>query len=115
MLIACDSCISPELTNPTTITVVADEDWITAVTPAPSSIPLTGLAVNRSRMCLSLPPACFSSPSPISVMPYKNTAKPPSIVKTLKKDIRYPPSKSPSTCMLTAHGKIERGLYVKSV
>ncbi len=34
---AWDSFIIPELTNPTTITVVAEEDWITAVTPAPNS------------------------------------------------------------------------------
>ena len=29
---ACDSRMMPELTKPTTITVVADEDWIIAVT-----------------------------------------------------------------------------------
>ena len=29
--IACDSLIIPEFTKPTTITVVADDDWITAV------------------------------------------------------------------------------------
>lgn len=33
---ACDRRMMPELTKPTTITVVAEEDWITAVTAAPS-------------------------------------------------------------------------------
>ena len=34
---ACLRVIMPELTKPTTITVVAEEDWITAVMPAPTS------------------------------------------------------------------------------
>ena len=36
----------PELTKPTTITDVADEDWITAVTPVPSRIPLIGVLLS---------------------------------------------------------------------
>ena len=36
---ALPSCMMPELTKPTTMTVVAEEDWITAVTSAPSSTP----------------------------------------------------------------------------
>lgn len=43
--IACDSLIIPEFTKPTTITVVADDDWITAVTKAPSMMALKGLEV----------------------------------------------------------------------
>ena len=39
-LMACRSVISPELTKPTTITVVADELWITAVTPRPVRKPV---------------------------------------------------------------------------
>jgi len=35
----------PELTKPTTITEVAEEDWITAVTPVPSRTPLMGVLV----------------------------------------------------------------------
>ena len=35
--------IIPELTKPTSMTDVADEDWMIAVTPAPSSIPLRGV------------------------------------------------------------------------
>ena len=36
---ACCRVIRPELTNPTTMTVVADDDWMTAVIAAPTSTP----------------------------------------------------------------------------
>ena len=36
----------PELTKPTTITEVAEEDWITAVTPVPSRTPFSGVLVS---------------------------------------------------------------------
>ncbi len=39
------SVMIPEFTKPTTITVVAEEDWITAVTPAPRRTPFTVLEV----------------------------------------------------------------------
>ena len=45
--IAWRSFIIAELTKPTTITLVADEDWITAVTPVPSKMPLSGLLERR--------------------------------------------------------------------
>ena len=45
--IACRSFIIAEFTKPTTITLVAEEDWITAVTPVPSRIPLSGLLDSR--------------------------------------------------------------------
>ena len=45
--IACRSFIMAELTKPTTMTLVADEDWITAVTPVPSKMPLSGLLESR--------------------------------------------------------------------
>ena len=35
--------ITPEFTKPTTITEVAEEDWMMAVTPVPSKTPFTGL------------------------------------------------------------------------
>ena len=44
---ACSSFIMPEFTKPTTITDVAEEDWITAVTPVPSSSPFTGVPDSR--------------------------------------------------------------------
>ena len=69
--------IIPELTKPTTITVVADELWITAVTPVPRRIPFRGLLDNFHRIISSLLPATFLSPSPIRDIPNKNNATPP--------------------------------------
>ena len=45
--IACLNFIMPELTNPTTITDVAADDWMTPVTPAPSSSPRRGVLDRR--------------------------------------------------------------------
>ena len=61
--------IIPELTRPTSMTVTAEEDWITAVTSAPKSIPLMGLEVMDRRMPSSLPPASFSRPTDITFIP----------------------------------------------
>ncbi len=36
---ACRTFIMPELTKPTVMTEVAQDDWITAVTPHPSRTP----------------------------------------------------------------------------
>ena len=69
MEIDCRTFIIPELTKPTTMTDVAEDDWITAVTPVPSRKPLTGLPVSL------LPATCFS-PSPISAMPNRKSAMP---------------------------------------
>ena len=74
--IACRTFIMPELTKPTIMTDVAEEDWMTAVTPAPSRKPLIGLPVSRYRISSSLLPATRLSPSPISAMPNKNSAMP---------------------------------------
>ena len=46
ILMPCITFIIPEFTKPTTITEVAEEDWMIAVTPAPSKIPFTGLLVS---------------------------------------------------------------------
>lgn len=59
---ACESRMMPELTKPTTITVVADEDWIIAVTPAPSSTAFNLAFVRLSRMLSSLPPEARGQP-----------------------------------------------------
>ena len=84
---AWDSFIIPEFTKPTTITVVADDDCITAVTPAPSNTALIGLDVRFSRIFSSLPPETFARPSPIAFIPYKNSARPPINVNILKKSM----------------------------
>ena len=74
---ACASFIIPEFTNPTTITVVAEEDWITAVTTVPNRIPFIRLEVSRPKMVSSLLPATFFIESPISDMPNRKNASPP--------------------------------------
>ena len=61
--IAWDNFIIPEFTKPTTITVVAEEDCITAVTPAPRSTALNRLEVRLSSICSNLPPEGLESPS----------------------------------------------------
>ena len=75
--IACDNFIIPEFTKPTIITVVAAEDCISAVTPAPSATPFSGLEVIFSSHCSSLPPASFSKASDKVCIPNINTARPP--------------------------------------
>ena len=52
--------MSPELTKPTTITVVAEEDWISAVITAPTRTPKKRLEVRRSKICFILLPAAAS-------------------------------------------------------
>ena len=46
MPMACLTFIMPELTKPTTMTEVAEDDWITAVTPVPNKTPLRGVLLN---------------------------------------------------------------------
>ena len=80
MAMAWGSRMMPEFTKPTTITVVAEEDWITAVTKAPSSTPFSGVEVRRPRVVSSLPPATFFRESPMRDMPKRKKARPPSRV-----------------------------------
>ena len=68
----------PEFTNPTTITVVAEEDWMTAVMPAPTSTPKIRLEVSRSKIRFIWLPAAASRPELIICMPYRKSARPPS-------------------------------------
>ena len=63
------SSMMPLLTKPTTITVVALELWITAVTASPSRNPLKGFSVRRARIFCSRLPACRSRDLPIRSMP----------------------------------------------
>ena len=87
--IACDSRIIPEFTKPTTITVVADDDWITAVTKAPSMMALKGLEVIFSRIRSRRLPDSFSRPCPIAFIPNRNSASPPTIVRMPKISIVF--------------------------
>ena len=63
------SFMIPEFTKPTTMTVVADDDWMIAVTPAPKRTALIGFDVSFSRILSSLPPESFSRPFPIVSIP----------------------------------------------
>ena len=65
----CCSDMMPAFTKPTTMTVVADEDWITIVTTKPISSALNTLPVIFSSVFSSLEPAARSKPFPIVVMP----------------------------------------------
>ena len=82
--IDCRRLRSPELTKPTTMTVVADDDWITAVTARPVSRPENRPLVSFARMAFSESPARFSSAVPITLMPNRNRLSEPSMVKKSK-------------------------------
>ena len=69
--------IIPEFTKPMTITMVAPEDCITAVTPAPSRTPATLLEVRRSSAFFKLPPAWRPMASLRTCIPKRNIASPP--------------------------------------
>ena len=47
----------PALTNPTAMTEVAVEDWISAVIPAPTATPMILLPVSFARTFFNLSPA----------------------------------------------------------
>ena len=82
----------PELTRPTSITVIADEDWMAMVIPAPRKKLRTSLRVTFFRVRSSAPPAICSSPPDMAFMPYRKKARPPSssavIIKISVADIQ---------------------------
>ena len=67
-----------------TITVVAEEDWITLVTQVPSATPFSGVLVIRYRNASSLLPATSFRPSPIKDIPNRNNATPESKDKIIE-------------------------------
>ena len=71
------SSMMPELTRPTSITVIAEEDWMAMVMPAPSSRLLKRLEVIFFSSCSSRPPASFSKPEDMTDIPYRKNASPP--------------------------------------
>ncbi len=79
----------PALTSPTTMMVVADEDWIMAVTPAPKRTPFTGLDVIFSSMPRNFDPETSIKLLLISCMPNKNRARPPNSVTKLNISILF--------------------------
>ena len=83
--IACVNVRRPALTKLTTITVVADEDWIMVVIPKPVKTPLRGLDVIADKKPLSLSPAAFCKPELIRFIPYRNIPNAPNSVNTCSK------------------------------
>ena len=77
---ACAKVINPAFTKPTTMTVVAEELWMTAVTANPIKAPMYLLVVSRSIIVLSREPAANSNPSPINFMPYRKSPSPQSSI-----------------------------------
>ena len=71
------SVIKPAEMNPTTSTVVTDEELSTAVTKAPVNAPINLFLVRRDSTFLSVSPAAALSPSDICSIPNRNMASPP--------------------------------------
>ena len=69
MPMAWRSLRTPAPTRPTTRTVAAEEEWMTAVTAAPNSTARPTLPVSRSSMASRRPWAAFSRLPPITDIP----------------------------------------------
>ena len=84
---------SPAFTKLTTITVVADDDWMAAVTIVPVKMPFSGRSVILPSTWRILLPAVFCKPSLISFMANRNTANAPTnfitIIRMLKNVISF--------------------------
>ena len=77
------SVISPAFTKLTTITVVALDDWMSAVISTPVSTPITRFLVIAARILRRRSPANFSRPSDIVFIPKRNNAREPTSEKML--------------------------------
>ena len=74
---ACDSDIRFAVTNPTSITVVTEDDWMMAVTNVPVTRPMRRLVVSLPRIRRIFSPATILRDSPIWSIPNRNRASPP--------------------------------------
>ena len=77
----CFNVNRPALTSPTVITVVAELDWISAVTNAPVMTATTRRFVSTSRRLFSFWPAAFFRPSDMSPIPNRKRPNPPIVPK----------------------------------
>ena len=116
-LIACRSVSSPELTKPTTMTVVAEELWITAVIPRPVAKPANFRPVIFPSSERSLPPARRSSACPIRFIPNRNRQSPPIRFSTLKISIFFSSFTFHThlVCIIQAQCQIQKRSFVKSM
>ena len=76
--VACARSMIPALIKPMTMTVVAEEDWITTVTNTPSRKPIIRFRVSFSSKSFIRDPAAISRPSPMYFIPNRNAPSPPS-------------------------------------
>ena len=83
----CLRVIRPELTKPTTMTVVAEELWMAAVTTRPVRKPTNLLSVSLPRILFRLFPARLSRACPMMFIPNRKRLSPPINVSTSNKSI----------------------------
>ena len=76
-----DKVSRPAFTKLTTMTVVAEEDWMSAVMSTPVSTPVTRLVVIAVKILRRRSPANFCNPSLMIFIPYRKSAKEPSSFK----------------------------------
>ena len=81
--IDCASVINPAFTKLTTITVVALDDWMSAVIRIPVRTPITRFFVIAAKILRRRSPANFSRPSDIVFIPKRNNASDPTSEKML--------------------------------
>ena len=84
--IDCSRLIRPALTKLTTITVDADELWMSAVMTMPVSTPIKRFLVITASIERRRLPAAFCRPSLITFIPYRNKPTAPSRAKKSRKE-----------------------------
>ena len=97
------SSMMPEFTRPTSMTVIAEEDWIAIVMPMPSKRLLKRLEVMERSTRSSRPPTIFSRLVDSRCMPYRKNARPPNSVITENMSIEFA---APSFAGTTVFAKI---------
>ena len=76
-LIACDRFMRPDETNPTTMTVMIDDDWTITVVITPVPTPARRCEVARDMNRLRPDPLTACKPSERCFMPSRNVPNPP--------------------------------------
>lgn len=114
MLMDWPRVITPEFTKPTTMTVVAEELCITAVTRRPVRKPTTGLSVSLPSTCLRLLPARRSRDCPMMFIPKRKRLRPPSSVKASKKSIAVTTFRGKFRCYLSAISALFQRYFISA-